>query len=239
MPDNADSTTGSSSVTVVSVGGSIVVPDGVDVAFVSAFAGSMRAYLDADRARRLVLVIGGGATARTSQAAARKLDPNVDSAFLDEIGIAATRVNAAIVKAAFAELCSAPVFTDPTTIAANQSRVMVGGGWKPGFSTDTVAVYAAQAVGADRVVNLSNIAMIYTADPRTDPDARPLQSMSWQELFAIVGDDWTPGKNTPFDPVATRLAASLGMTVIAADGRNLENLDALLAGRRFVGTTIS
>ena len=53
-----------------------------------------------------------------------------------------------------------------------------------------------------------------------------------------MGEEWVPGKNTPFDPVATRRAAELGMTVIAADGRDLANLEALLDGRPFVGTTI-
>lgn len=227
------------SATVCSVGGSIVVPDGVDVPFLRKLVTFFREYLDADAERQLVLVIGGGSAARKGQAAARELRKNLSSAELDSIGIAATRLNAEIVRTAFDELCSTPIFTDPTDPAAFTGRVVVGGGWKPGFSTDNVAVQAAATIGADRLINLSNIRQIYTADPKLDSTARPLEKISWDDLFGIVGEEWVPGANTPFDPVATRTAAKLGMTVIAADGRDLENLRNLLAGGPFTGTTIT
>ena len=88
------------------------------------------------------------------------------------------------------------------------------------------------------MVNLSNIARVYTADPRSDPEARPLERASWKEMFAIVGDAWTPGKNTPFDPVAARAAASARIRVVFADGRDLSNLRRILEGEAFSGTTI-
>jgi uridylate kinase len=224
--------------TVISVGGSIVVPDGVDVEFLSSFVASLRLRLERHPDTRLALVVGGGSTARSYQQAAREIDPQADSASLDEIGIAATRVNAQVVRTAFGSLCEDPVFTDPTTVRSITGRVLVGGGWKPGFSTDNVTVRLAEALGAATVINLSNIRQIYTADPKLDPSATALETISWDELLRIVGDEWVPGKNTPFDPVATRRAAELGMTVIAADGRDLPNLEALLDGRPFVGTTI-
>ena len=226
------------STTVISVGGSIVVPDGVDVEFVSGFVSSLRTRLERRPEAKLALVIGGGSTARAYQRSAKKLASNVDADTLDEIGIAATRLNAQVIRAAFGSLCKDPVFTDPTRVRSIAGRVLVGGGWKPGFSTDNVTVHLAEALGADTLVNLSNIRQIYTADPKTDPDATPLDTVSWDELRRIVGDEWVPGANTPFDPVATRRAAELGMTVIAADGRDLANLEALLDGRAFVGTTI-
>lgn len=228
-----------SDVTVVSVGGSIVVPDEVDTAFVDRFVAAIRARLAHEPQRRFALVVGGGATARRYQQAARSLSPEIDAHTLDEIGIAATRVNAQVVRAAFGDLCPDPLVTDPTRIASFAGRVLVGGGWKPGFSTDNVSVRLAETLGATTVINLSNIRQIYTADPRTDPNATPLSDISWDELRAIVGDEWVPGGNTPFDPIATQRAAELAMTVIAADGRDLTNLEALLDGRSFVGTTIS
>lgn len=228
-----------SSATVLSVGGSIVVPDGVDVPFLRDLVSLFRSYLETDAERRLVLVVGGGSAARAWQAAARDAREGVTSAELDRIGIAATRLNAEVVRTAFAELCTAPVFTDPTDPGSFTGRVVVGGGWKPGFSTDNVAVHAAETVGASTLINLSNIRQIYTADPKVDVSATPLDSIRWKDLFAIVGDEWVPGANTPFDPVATRKAAELAMTVIAADGRDLPNLRRLLHGESFTGTTIT
>jgi uridylate kinase len=224
--------------TVISLGGSIVVPDKVDVSFVRSFATRMRQRLEADGEWRLALVSGGGATARRYQAAAREVDPECDTATLDWIGVAATRINAEVVRSAFGELAPDPVVTNPEHPGDLAGRVIVGGGWKPGFSTDNVSVRLAETLGARTLINLSNIAKVYTADPREDPTARPLDTVSWADFRRIVGEEWVPGKNTPFDPVATRRAAELSMTVIAADGRDLDNLDAILDGKAFTGTTI-
>jgi uridylate kinase len=96
----------------------------------------------------------------------------------------------------------------------------------------------AEAFGADTVANLSNIAKVHTADPRVDPSARPIDAISWKDFRAMVGDEWVPGKNAPFDPVASRRAEELGLRVVCAAGRDLANLRAILDGKPFVGTTI-
>ncbi len=54
----------------------------------------------------------------------------------------------------------------------------------------------------------------------------------------MVGDEWVPGKNTPFDPVASKLAEEAEMRVVCADGRNIENTLAILEGKEFFGTII-
>lgn len=224
--------------TVISLGGSIVVPDRIDTAFVRSFVNRMRDRLRRDAGWRLAVVIGGGATARLYQQAARDLDPDCPPETQDRIGIAATRVNAEVVRAAFGSLCPDPLVTNPTTPGPITGKIIMAGGWKPGFSTDNVAVRLAESLGAQTVINLSNIEQIYTADPKTNPDAKPLTEISWNEFFEIAGEEWLPGKNTPFDPVASRRAAELGMKVIAADGRDLDNIEAILDGREFLGTTI-
>ena len=109
---------------------------------------------------------------------------------------------------------------------------------KPGFSSDYDAVLLAEKFHAKRVINLSNIERVYTDDPKTNPNAAPLDALSWDAFRALVGDEWVPGKNTPFDPVAAKHAASLGLTVICAAGRDLKNLKNLLEGKPFLGTTI-
>ena len=54
----------------------------------------------------------------------------------------------------------------------------------------------------------------------------------------IVGDKWTPGLNLPFDPIATKLAKDLGLTVIVANGKNHPNIDKIIEGKNFIGTII-
>ncbi|HOZ72319.1 MAG TPA: UMP kinase [Spirochaetales bacterium] len=223
---------------VLSLGGSIVAPDVPDAAFVKAFALTARRWLDADAARRLIVVVGGGGPARAWQKAYRDAADAPDADAQDWIGIMATRLNAQLVRSLFLDLCPHEVVTDPTSVAVFGGRVLVAAGWKPGFSTDFDAVVLAERFQADVVVNLSNIAKVYTADPRTDPNAKAIDDISWKDFRAMVGDEWTPGKNVPFDPVASRRAEQLGLRVVCAAGKDLANLEAILDGKPFVGTTI-
>lgn len=227
---------------VLSVGGSIVVPDKPDAAFLTQFVSMVKEWLAADSARRLILVVGGGAPARVYQNAYSEIASQTGAVSggdeADWIGIMATRLNAQLVKACFGDLCLNDVIYNPTEDADFQGRVLVAAGWKPGFSTDNDAVLLAEKYGAKTVVNLSNIEKVYTDDPRRNPDAQPIDSISWSDFRKMVGDDWTPGKNCPFDPVASKKADECGMSVICAAGKNIANIKAVLDGEPFVGTKI-
>lgn len=226
-------------ITVISAGGSIVVPDRPDPVFLSSFIKGMTGYLEKHEDDRLIFVIGGGATARIYQEALRAFSPDAAPDMLDWIGIRTTHLNATLVKAAFGALSPDDIVTDPTSEGLEfNGRVLIAGGWKPGFSTDTDAVYLARRFNASRVINLSNIKKVYTDDPRKNPDAKPIDTISWKEFRKIVGDEWVPGKNTPFDPVASRLAEESSIQVICADGRNIENTLAILENGKFEGTVI-
>lgn len=223
---------------VISLGGSIVVPDAPDAAVIRAYRGMFEEYVRTT-GEKIVVVIGGGASARTYQRAFREAGGNeADSDAQDWIGIMATRLNAELIRHSLAPMCVDPVVYDPTGEISFAGSILVAAGWKPGFSTDNDAVLLAERFGADTVVNLSNIAHVYTADPKADPDAAPLERLSWAEFGKIVGDEWIPGKNLPFDPVATRRAAELGLRVITADGKDLDNTRNILRDAPFSGTTI-
>lgn len=225
-------------VKVISVGGSIVAPKEPDAAFLRGFIACLREYLAADSERRLILVVGGGGPARSYQEAARELAQGIGNEELDWIGVMATRLNAQLLKACLGDVCPMEVVTDPQAAGIFSGRVMLAAGWKPGFSTDFDAVLLAERFGADTVVNLSNIAKVYTADPKLDDKAQPIDSIAWADFRRIVGDEWTPGKNLPFDPKASALAAELGLRVICAGGRDLENTKRILNDQEFLGTLI-
>lgn len=225
-------------ITVLSLGGSIIAPDKVDEAFLTSFYKEVKAYLDADKERKIILVCGGGAPARIYQSALRAVREDASADSQDWLGIRATHLNGALVRAIFSDYVSDELVTDPTKEIEFNGQVLVAAGWKPGFSTDTDAVYLARKFGAKLIVNLSNIAKVYTDDPRKNPDAKPLDSISWKDFIKMVGTEWVPGKNTPFDPIATGIASKEGMRVICADGRNIENTIAILERKPFTGTSI-
>ena len=224
--------------TVLSVGGSIIAPDKVDYEFLSAFKSAIKSYLDENKDRKLIFVTGGGAPARIYQEAYRNVCSDADSSLQDWLGIKATHLNGTLLRAIFSEYTEDELVTDPTKDIPFSRRILVAAGWKPGFSTDTDAVYLAEKFGGKLVVNLSNIAKVYTDDPRKNPDAKPIDNISWKDFRAMVGDEWVPGKNTPFDPIASKIAEKDGMKVICADGRNIDNLMKILRGEDFFGTVI-
>jgi uridylate kinase len=152
----------------------------------------------------------------------------------------ATRLNAQLIKAIFGDFCSHDVIIDPTAALAEplDDRVLVAAGWKPGFSSDYDAVLLAERFNAVTVINLSNIEKVYTDDPKKNPNAKPLDAISWADFRAMVGDEWVPGKNVPFDPIASKHASKIGIKVICAAGRDISNLEKILNNEAFIGTTI-
>lgn len=229
-------------ITVLSVGGSIVAPDKPDAEFLHKFAQAVRNWLLEDSSRKLIMVIGGGGPARAYQNAYRETVALSGKTVLNDeadwIGITATRLNAQLVKAVFSDLSPNPVVYDPTAVTAFEGQVLIAAGWKPGFSTDNDAVLLAERFSGKTVINLSNIAKVYTGDPHTDPCAKPIDSISWTNFIKIVGTEWMPGKNTPFDPVASLRAQKAGIKVICAAGRDIKNLENILNGKPFNGTVI-
>ena len=229
-------------VKVLSVGGSIVAPNQPDSEFLISFANLVRQWLKEDGSRKLILVVGGGAPARAYQQAYRAVVDGCGTIAGDDqadwIGIMATRLNAQLLKAVFGDLCVNEVVYDPTQIVEFSGRVLVAAGWKPGFSTENDAVLLAERFAANTVVNLSNIEKVYTDDPKKNPEAKPVDAMSWAGFRKMVGDEWCPGKNCPFDPIASRRAENTGIQVICAGGKNIENIKNILNDKPFIGTII-
>lgn len=223
---------------VISLGGSIIVPHQVDRAFLLSFYTLITHYMEESGDRKIILVCGGGGPAREYQDAYRAIIKAHTPDIEDRIGIAATKLNATLLRYIFHDLCTQDIIENPTDVPEFQGRVLVASGWKPGFSTDYIAVVLAEQFGAAEVINLSNIEKVYTADPKIDPMATPIDRISWDDFKVIVGDTWIPGKNLPFDPVATKKAADLGLRVLVASGKDLQNMKKVIRGKPFNGTVI-
>lgn len=225
---------------VISVGGSLVVPNGgISTKFLVEFNKFIRARLAENKNRQFFLVSGGGATARNYRDAGRdvvghELLPDD----LDWLGIHATKLNAHLIRTIFRDVAHPYVLKHYEIIRKVKEPIVVAAGWKPGWSTDFCAVMVCEDYGVKEVVNLSNIDTVFDKDPRKFSDAKPIYKMTWTEFGELVGDTWDPGMNIPFDPIATKKAQELGLKVVIMKGNNFENLDNFLEGREFVGTVI-
>lgn len=218
---------------IISLGGSIISTDADTTAIVQDYATWLKQLAQTNV---VAVIVGGGYRARIAIEDAKKNNPNLTNDQLDEIGIAATRVNAELLRSA----CQVehPIITDPNIILPTAPGLVIGAGWIPGRSTDYDTVLLAVTNNVTTVYNVSNITKIYTADPKTDPAAKPLDDVTWEQLQQIVGDTWTPGLNMPFDPIATTLATEHGLTVKVVNGLDMANLVKCVAGQPFIGTVI-
>lgn len=225
---------------IISLGGSLIVPpEGIDVEFLKKFNVFIRSKI-ADGHRRFFIICGGGRTTRIYQAAAKEIiGHNIPSDDLDWLGIHPTRLNAALLRTIFKDVAYFRVIKHYDQFDPVDKPVAIMSGWKPGWSTDFCAVIAAEKYGAKTILNLSNIDKVYDSDPKKNPNAKPINKMTWEDYRKICGDKWEPGANWPFDPIASKRAHELGIKVYILNGKNLENVEKALEGQEFVGTVIS
>lgn len=225
---------------VISVGGSLVVPDGgIDTRFLSGFNNFVRGKLAENPNRQFFIVVGGGHIARHYRDAGKAvLGKELSEDDLDWLGIHATRLNAHLLRTIFRDLASPNIIKDYENIRKAEEPVVIAAGWKPGWSTDYDAVLLCEHFGVDTVVNLSNINQVYDKDPRKYPGAKPIKEISWKEFRRLIGGKWIPGMNIPFDPVASKKAEKLGIKVTIMKGGDWKNLEHYLAGKKFIGTII-
>ncbi|MFH2232038.1 MAG: UMP kinase [Patescibacteria group bacterium] len=222
---------------VLSVGGSIVVPEsGIDVEYLK----KLRSLIlqEVEKGERFIIVVGGGSVCRKYQNAAKEIT-DLEAEDLDWLGIHTTRLNAHLLRTIFRDIAHPVVSKNPTIDLDWKEPVLIAAGWKPGCSTDFDAVMLAQKCGAEQIINLTNVDAVYEEDPKVNPDAKSYEHISWADFRKIVGSEWSPGANAPFDPIASKLAQEQGMKVVIARGTDIDNLQDIIDGKEFKGTLIS
>jgi len=123
-----------------------------------------------------------------------------------------------------------PILNENDTVAVDELKV---------GDNDTLAAHAANLVGAELLVLLTDQDGLHTGDPRVDPTARRIPVVRVDDALPAntVG---AAGSSLSVGGMATKVeaarrAAAFGVTTIVANGRSPGVLDAALEGRE-VGT---
>ena len=221
---NITGDTGNGNIVVLSMGGSVMIPETPSPEFIGGFARILLASK-----RKIYVVTGGGRLARRYISIAREL--GCDEGYLDEIGIEATRLNARLLIAALGrEAYPVPATTlDEAIIGGSQYRIVVMGGTHPGHTTDGVAALLAERLGADRFINATNVDGVYTEDPRENPEAGKFKRMSSRRLLEISSNmEFGAGKSAVLDPLAARTVLRSGIPSLVCRGTDLPLLSRAL-----------
>ena len=204
---------------IISLGGSLIVPDDIDVKFLQ----DLKKVLAKFPNRKFIIAPGGGKTARKYGAALKSLgDKNTNDS--DWLGIYAIRLNRLFLSFVFKRTKNVDVMQSPNA--------------KPGQTSDSHAVEYAKSHGAKVIINLSNIDYVYDKNPKRYKNAKPLKNVSWRDFRRIIGGKWQANESWPFDPVASRMAEKLKLKVVFMNGKPLSNLKNYLSGKSFRGTVI-
>lgn len=216
--------------------------------FSSQFEGVVKACVStvgSSKPKRLVLVAGGGITARKYIQAGSKFA--ADESSLDEIGIAISRLNATVLKGALGKFAFSFVprnlneVTDALRIGLNpgQERIIICGGFYPGQSTNAVAALIAEKTHAAQFLNATDVDAVYDRDPRRFKQAKKLRSVSVENLADMLRrGSVQAGAYDLMDPIALKIIARsrIPTSIVKCDPKILENA---LGGRKVLGTKIT
>ena len=219
---------------VLSLGGSLIVPDKVDVLFLKKLRKIILDFVK--KKNRVIIVCGGGKVCRDYNSSAEKI-VKVSNVDLDRMGIKATELNAELVRVIFGKYAYPKVVPDYRKKNL-KFKILVGCGYLPGTSSDYDAVMWGKNYNADYIVNMTNVDYIYTKDPKKFKDAKKLKELNWKDMQKIVGLKWKAGTNLPFDPIATKLAGKFNQKIAFLNGKKLKNFENFLKGKKFNGSII-
>lgn len=221
---------------VISFGGSVICPKEIDVKLLKRF--SLFIKKEAKNGSRFIIVAGGGHTARKYQKAAFEIN-KASAENRDWLGIQSTKLNALLLKSIFKNEAY-PVLFDQRFKIKNFGKypIIIGCGWKPGWSTDFVTCQIAVDFKIKPVILLGKPDYVYTSNPDKNRNAKPIKKMSWKDYFKLIPKKWSPGMHAPIDPIAAKLAKKEKLLVIVAGGKDFKNLKNILACKEFKGTLL-
>ena len=131
------------------------------------------------------------------------------------------------------ELDAIPIINENDTVATDE--IVIG-------DNDTLAAIVAKSIDADKLILLSDIDGLYTADPHKDPNAKLLSFVPsiTDEIRALgggsAGSQGTGGMATKLH--AAEICLNAGCDMIITNGKRPDDLYAILEGKA-VGTTFS
>ena len=187
----------------------------------------------------VAVVTGGGPLARTYVRIGSSL--GLSDAWLDLLGIEASRLNAFLLAAALEGLAYLPIprSVDDILKAWAAGKVVVCGGLQPGQSTNAVAAAIAELIKADLLINATNVDGVYERDPRKYPGQRPLKELSVGRLKEILERQaYLPGHYELLDLVALKIVERAGITLVFVNAFKPDTIRRAWSLDRDVGTWV-
>jgi len=223
-------------VVVLSLGGSLIIPDELDIGFLDDFR---RVLKKNSKKLNFVVVCGGGSVARKYISALRV---DKKSELLQNLaGISITRMNARFMSYFFGKDANDGIPHDMKHVEnlLKKNDVVFCGAlrYSPGQTSDTTAVKLAHYFSTN-FVNLTNVKGLYDSNPEKNKNAKFISSCTIENFNKIVmAIQSKPGMHAPVDHMAMKMIKKYRIKTIIL-GKDMKNFDNFLNGKRFVGSVI-
>ena len=215
---------------VISLGGSLIVPDKVDYTFLKQFEKIIKKH---KKNYKFIIVTGGGKTARTYIQAVQK--EKLPKKLASIVGILSTRINARLVAGFFKQK------TIPETLSALKKQkgnpIICGAlGSRPGMTSDANAAELAKLYKAT-FINMTNVKGLYTKDPRKYKTAKFIPKISYKDFNKIIKQiKYKAGQHFVLDQVSAKIIMRSKVPTVILKGNKQLNL--LLSNKKYQGTII-
>lgn len=223
-------------VIVISLGGSLIVPREADIRLLKEFKTALEKNY---HKYKFVVVCGGGSIARKYISALKKQGKSNKE--LSLAGIRATRMNAMFVMQIFGKEANDALPKDMKNIKnfLRKNNVVICGAlrYAPNETSDGTAAKLAHYFKSD-FINMTNVSGLYTSDPKKNPKARLIGYESWdnfEKRAQSIG--FKPGQHFILDQHAAKKIKKHKITTYLI-GKSMRNLNSLINGKKFTGTTI-
>lgn len=222
-------------VIVISLGGSLIVPEKINFQFLDNFKKILeRNYKN----YKFVIVCGGGTIARKYIDALKKEGKSLRE--LSEAGIRATRMNALFMTQFFGKSANEKLPSDMIEVKnlLRKNEVVICGAlrYEDKSTSDSTAAKLANFLKCN-FVNMTNVKGLYTENPEKNPRAKFIPEISWQDFETMALKlKYHAGQNFVLDQnAATMIRKNKTKTFIIGSNSDLEKL---LKNKKFIGTAI-
>jgi len=222
---------------VLSLGGSLIVPDEIDTAFLNKFKQVIKKH---EKNYKFIIVCGGGSIARKYISALRQAGK---SEFLQSMsGIAVTRLNARFLTYFFGKDANQGIPHDmqqARNLLEKNNVVFCGAlRYAEKETSDGTAAKLARFFNTE-FINLTLVSGLHDKNPLTNKDAKFIPRISWKNFWKMANKiSFKPGQHFVLDQHASEIILKNRIKTYIV-GKNLKNLDLLLTGKKFKGTIIS
>lgn len=221
----------------ICLGGSTFNPEELDVKTLKEIAETLKKLKEENH--EILVVTGGGHTSRHYIDAGREM--GISHKDLDQIGIAATRLNARLLNSILGDLATpdVPYNFEKAIRIMLRNKIPIMGGTQPGHTTDAVAAELAETSNSDLLIFISDVDGIYTSDPKKDEEAEKIYQMTTSELSDLMSKmQFKPGMNAIIDPLATEILQGMKIKTLVMGKEEINRLPKIVKGSTHSGTVV-